>query len=66
MSYTQVYANDAWNEAMTASHMLPGSGKAAKGDWSSLGFFALALGGPWLVYKLISRIVNSVEGKLCT
>lgn len=54
----------AWGEATRLLHANDVLGPAPPRPfpWSSVAFWAVAVGGPWMIYKLMSKIQKSVEG----
>jgi len=62
------FAERAWSsgDLSSAAEMLPSFGAAAGGakpstNWALMAFFAVAIGGPLLIYKLMAKIMSSVE-----
>lgn len=63
-------ADELWRQVMaggnapTAAQILAAHG-AGKGSssWPTLVFFAFVLGGPFLIWKLVSKLAATVEGK---
>lgn len=64
------YASDAelaWTNAQTptgADWLATHAGAKPRTNWPAIVFWAVAVGGPWLIYKLVSRLVAKVEGTL--
>lgn len=63
------FAERAWSggaDLRTAADILPNFGAAGGSkpptNWPLLAFFAVAIGGPLLIYKLMAKIMSSVEG----
>lgn len=62
------FAERAWSsgDLRTAAEILPsfgGSGAPKPStNWALMAFFAVAIGGPLLIYKLMAKIMSSVEG----
>lgn len=58
------YSELAWHEAGQQNGALPMEQRKRQVTRSaSLVFFALALGGPYIIWRLIQRIVKNVEGE---
>uniref|UniRef100_A0A914XMV4 Peroxisomal membrane protein PEX13 n=2 Tax=Plectus sambesii TaxID=2011161 RepID=A0A914XMV4_9BILA len=61
------YASDtelAWTDAKTptgADWLATQGGPKTGTNWPAIVFWVVAVGGPWLIYKLVSRLVASVE-----
>uniref|UniRef100_A0A7E4W030 Peroxisomal membrane protein PEX13 n=1 Tax=Panagrellus redivivus TaxID=6233 RepID=A0A7E4W030_PANRE len=58
-------ANSAWDEiqnrGQTAAEFLPGGVGRVGFNWAAAIFWLIALGGPYLIYKAVSKMVANVE-----
>jgi len=51
----------AWSNAADGASMLPAAARKPGTNYFALTFFAIAVGGPYLIWKLIRTIVQQVE-----
>lgn len=53
------YEEDAWLQAADEAMATAAVNKKSKTNWPILMFFGIILGGPWMIWKLVSSITSS-------
>ena len=54
------FAEDAWTEAGDAVQVAEASRPGGKSSWPVLMFFAIIMGGPWLIWKFLSKAFGQI------